>query len=249
MSLPIRETRRDRIGAGIGAALFHALLGYAFIAGLGVSFAPERGGALRIFEVAEPPPPPPAERSVPAEVRVEEPEGAAAPPSLRAKATPVVAPPPKVRLEVPPPVAAAPRPTPAVGNDRSTGASDKDGPGTGSGGEGAGTGSGGEGSGTGGGRAARARRVSGTINGATDYPAAARRAGIEGSVSVRFTVETDGSVSGCTVLRSTASPELDAVTCRLIERRFRYDPATDAAGRLVSETISRTFDWLLPAKR
>jgi protein TonB len=50
-------------------------------------------------------------------------------------------------------------------------------------------------------------------------------------------------------MRSTASPELDATTCRLIERRFRYEPALDGAGRPVPETIGRTFDWLLPARR
>ena len=246
MAEPIGQTSRDRLKAGAGVALLHGLLGYALIAGLGVRFAPERGGDLKLFDIPEPPPP---ENSVRAKVRVDEPEGAAAPPSLRAKASPVVAPPPKIKLNPPPPLVAAPLPTPVVGNDRSTGASDIDGPGTGGGGEGAGTGSGGEGSGTGGGRAVPARRVSGAISGATDYPPAARRAGVEGSVSVRFTVGTDGSVSTCRVLRSTASPELDATTCRLIERRFRYEPAMDAAGRPVPETIGRTFDWLLPARR
>ena len=246
MAAPIKETSRDRIRAGAGVALLHALLGYAFIAGLGVSFAPGRGGDLKIFDVPEPPPP---EKSVRAQVRVEEPEGAAAAPSLRAKASPVVAPPPKIKLNLPPPLVTAALPFPAVGNDRSTGAADIDGLGTGGGGEGAGMGSGGEGSGTGSGRAVPARRVSGAISGATDYPPAARRAGVEGSVSVRFTVGTDGSVSGCRVMRSTASAELDATTCRLIERRFRYEPALDGAGRPVAETIGRTFDWLLPGRR
>ena len=245
----IRDGSRDRLKAGAGAALFHALLGYALIAGLGVSLAPAADERLRIFDVPAAPPPPPPPQSVPAPEKVSEPEGAAAPPSLSAKASAVVAPPPRVKLKMPPLIATAPKPLPAGGSERSTGASDEDGPGTGAGGEGAGIGSGGQGSGTGGGAAMRARRVSGSISGATDYPRAARRAGVEGSVSVRFTVETDGSVSGCRVTRSTASPELDATTCRLIERRFRYEPATDGAGRPVPETISRTFDWLLPGRR
>jgi TonB family protein len=71
--------------------------------------------------------------------------------------------------------------------------------------------------------------VSGSISGAADYPPAARRAGMEGSVVVRFTVRPDGSVGGCTVTRSNAGPELEATTCALIERRFRYESARDSA--------------------
>ena len=230
-------------------AAFHVLLGYAFITGLGVDVAQGLGDNLKVFAVPDAPPPQPPPKPVPAELRVEAAEGAAAPPSLKAKATPIVAPPPKMKLDVPPPIAAAPLPTPAAGADRSTGASDVEGPGTGAGGEGAGTGSGGQGKGTGGGGAVRARRVSGSISGATDYPPAARRAGIEGSVGVRFTVETNGSVSDCKVTRSSGHAELDAATCRLIERRFRYEPARDAGGRPVPEAVSRTFDWLLPVRR
>ena len=239
-------TGRDRIKAVAGVAALHALLFYAFISGLGIDRRAELGDPLKVFDVSEAPPPP--EESVPAKVAVAAPEGAASPPSLKARATPVVAPPPLIPLHVPPPLAAAPEPTPAVGDDRSTGASAVDGPGTGSGGEGAGTGSGGQGAGTGGGLAARARRVGGAINGATDYPRQARRAGIQGSVSVRFTVETDGTVSDCRVTRSSGHDELDATTCRLIERRFRYEPARDFAGRPVPEDVSRTFDWLLPSR-
>ena len=243
------DTNPNRIKAAMGAAAFHALLGYAFVTGLGVEIATSLGDDLKVFDVPEAPPPPPSKEPVAARVRVEVPEGEAAPPSLKAKASPVVAPPPKIRLDVPPPVPVAPLPMPATGNEKSSGASDIPGPGTGAGGEGAGTGSGGQGIGTGGGIALPARRVSGSISGAGDYPRGARRAGIEGSVAVRFVVEADGTVTGCRVTKSTAGPELDATTCRLIERRFRYDPARDAGGRPVRETVSRTFDWLLPFRR
>jgi protein TonB len=176
-------------------------------------------------------------------------EGAAAPPNLKAKPSPVVAPPPLVRLKVPPPVVTAPLPSPVTGRDASAGASDRPGPGTGSGGVGTGTGSGGQGTGPGGGGGGiKAIRVSGSISGAMDYPRGAKRAGIEGSVAVRFTVRTDGSVSDCEVIRSSANQELDATTCRLIERRFRYQPARDANGRPVTEVVTRTFDWMLPRR-
>lgn len=238
----------DRAKATIGVAALHLLLGYAFISGLGVELATAAGEDLRVFAVAEPLRLPPEPRPVPAKVRAEAPEGAASPPSLHARATPVVAPPPEIRIDRLPLMVVAPEPAPAAGTDLSTGAADVDGPGTGSGGEGVGLGSGIGGSGTGGGGAAKARRISGAIDGATDYPRAARRAGIQGSVSVRFTVKTDGSVAGCRVTRSSGHPALDETTCRLVQRRFRYEPARDAAGRPASENVSRTFDWLLPGR-
>ncbi len=169
MALPEADRNRDRVKAAAAVAAFHLLLGYAFVTGLAVDLARGFGENLKVFDVPEAPPPPPVEESVPARVKVEAPEGAASPPSLRAKATPLVVPPPKIRLERPPPLVTAPEPAPSLGNERSTGASATDGPGTGSGGEGSGTGSGGQGSGTGGGGIAeRARRGSGSITGARD---------------------------------------------------------------------------------
>lgn len=243
-----KDRNRDRIKATVGVAAFHGLLGYALIAGLGFDFHTDVGDNLKVFDVLDDPPPP-LEEPVPAETRIDEPEGAASPPSMAAQPSPIVAPPPEVRLEVPSPMVTVPLPTPVPpGNDPSAGVSNIAGPGTGTGGEGNGTGAGGEGSGTGGGAARPALRIGGTISGNRDYPSAARRARIEGSVAVRFVVGVDGRVSGCSVRRSSGNAELDATTCRLIERRFRYEPARDAQGRPVAETVSRTFDWLLPGR-
>ena len=246
---PNKDRNRDRIKAALGVAAFHALLGYALITGLGTHIATTVSDRLKAFDVlAEQPPPAPKEPE-PATERTPQEEGAAAPPNLKAKPSPVVAPPPLVRLNVPTPVVTAPRASPVTGDDASAGASNLPGPGTGSGGAGTGTGSGGQGTGPGGGGGgSKAVRLSGSISGATDYPRGAKRAGIEGSVAVRFTVETDGSVSGCEVIRSSANEELDATTCRLIERRFRYEPARDAQGRPVTEIVTRTFDWMLPRR-
>lgn len=249
MTLADKDRNRGRIKAMVGVVLFHALLGYALVTGLGYEVVRTVGERLRVFDVAEVPPPP-VEEPKPAPRESDQPEGEAAPPSLRARPSPVVAPPPRIQLEVPPPVVTVPEPKPGpVGNDPSAGSSDIDGIGTGSGGEGAGTGSGGQGTGGGGGGIGQsAERVGGTLDGNRDYPRSARIAGIEGSVAVRFTVGTDGRVSGCRVIRSSASPDLDSTTCRLVERRFRYRPARNAEGRPVAETISRTFDWSLPRR-
>lgn len=62
---------------------------------------------------------------------------------------------------------------------------------------------------------------------------------------VRFTVGTDGRAGGCTVMRSSGNAELDATTCRLIERRFRFDPARDTQGRLVSDVKGWEQVWWL----
>ena len=238
------RTNRDRARAAAGMAACHALLAYALIVGLRYEPGETVSEALRIFDVRQPPPPPIL--SVPAKTPRPEPEGAASPPSLKARPTPVVAPVPKVKLDPPPRIATVPKSTPVPdGSASKAGVAGIPGPGTGTGGLGEGIGSGGSGSGTGGGGARRAVRLRGQLAN-SDYPRAAERAGIEGSVSVRFTVETDGSVGGCRVTRSSGTPELDATTCRLIEQRFVYRPATDGQGRPVRESVSKTYDWLLP---
>jgi len=242
--------RDERFKAAAGVAALHALILYALVTGLASEVAREAGQTLRVFNLSEPPPPPPIEQPVPAPRASEAEEGAASPPNLRSRPTPVVAPPPVIRLERPPTVTATPRATPVPeGNDPTAGNADVAGPGSGSGGEGVGTGSGGQGSGAGsGGIAVRAERQSGSIDGTRDYPPAARRAGVTGSVMIRFTIGTDGRVSGCRVARSTANAEIDSATCRLVEQRFRYRPARAADGTPVPESATRTFDWLLPGR-
>lgn len=236
----------DRLRAGLGVAAGHALIGYLLITGLASDAAGEVSAALKTFDVAVVPPPPPD--SVPEEAKTFTPEGAASPPSKKARPTPVVAPVPKIRLDVPPPIASVPRETPVpTGTDPSAGVSYVDGPGSGTGGEGFGMGSGGSGWGTGSGGARRAKRLQGALAN-EDYPRTALRAGAEGSVSVRYTVAADGRVRGCTVTGSSGNRDLDTTTCRLIERRFVYRPATNARGERVPQAVSRTYDWLLPFK-
>ena len=241
-----RERNRDRLKAAVGVGAFHALLGYALISGLGYEVVTEVTDNLKLINIRNEPPPPPIEEAVRPQEKAKDPEGAASPPSLKAKPTPVVAPPPKIRLEVPPRVTTVPKATPLPpGNDPSAGSSTMDGPGTGSGGLGDGTGSGGQGTGTGGGGGGnRAQLVRGYLTN-SDYPSAARRAGAEGGVSVRFIVGTDGRASRCVVTRSSGHPELDQTTCRLIEKRFRYRPARNAQGTPIAETVNKHYDWFI----
>lgn len=236
-----RESSRDRIRSAIGVAACHVLIGYGLLTGLAPGAAVRAGQALKLFDVAAEPPPPPSALPAPARA-ARDPEGAASPANLAARATPVVAPPPAIALDLDPPVAAAPVAGP--GRDPSAGAADRPGPGSGGGGEGTGTGSGlaGSGPGGGGGLAARARLVAGRILD-SDYPRAASQARIGGTVIVRFTVDRDGRPGGCRVMRSSGNADLDAATCRLIERRFRYRPALDAEGRPVADILGWKQTW------
>ena len=77
-----------------------------------------------------------------------------------------------------------------------------------------------------------------------DYPPSATRNEESGTSIARYTVGTDGRATGCSA--SGASPALDAETCKLIERRFRFKPAKDAAGNAVTEPKTQRVTWRLP---
>jgi protein TonB len=239
-----REARRDRVRSAVGVALVHLLIGYALISSLGFRPALVPAETLKLFDIAAEPPPEPRPAPQPkAQAR----SGEAAPPNLEARATPVVAPPPRIRIEVAQALGAAP--IAGSGSDTRAGASQLPGPGTGAGGEGAGTGAGGEGNGPGGGGVATpARHLRGRIDD-DDYPRGAYRERVGGTVIARVTVSPEGRVSRCEVNRSSGNAELDATTCRLIERRFRFSPALDAEGRAMASQVGWRQEWWLEGRR
>jgi protein TonB len=63
------------------------------------------------------------------------------------------------------------------------------------------------------------------------------------TVHVDFTIQPDGRVRPCRIVRSSGDRELDAVTCREIERRYRYAPARDEWGRAVASTMGGPHHW------
>ncbi len=234
----------DRVKAALGAAALQLLFAYALLTGLAVEMPAAVRDRLIVFGIAPPPPSPPprVERSVPRRTESERPQGGSSPPGLRARPTEVVAPAPIVPLKLPPPIVAAPLPGP--GSDPSAGDADVRGPGTGSGGRGRGNGDGyGDGDGDAGG-GTPPRWLRGRISD-RDYPRWAGEAGIGGTVSVRYRVGIDGRVSDCVVTRSSGSRELDEVTCRLIEQRFRFAPSRDRTGRAVRSTIVEDHHWMV----
>jgi len=83
----------------------------------------------------------------------------------------------------------------------------------------------------------------------SDYPRELGNAGIGGRVSVTFTVETSGRATGCRVTRSSGAPQLDALTCRIIEQRFRFRPSTDRYGRAIADEVDWDHDWIPSSRR
>ncbi|MEG3172508.1 energy transducer TonB [Sphingomonas sp. ZB1N12] len=234
---------RDRLISAAGAALLCAVIGYALILGLGVSIPTAISASLKTFAVGPTPPPPPPEKIVPRPAKSHRPEGAASPANLRSKATELVVPKPIIPPIVPPPpVIATLKPGP--GSDATSGAAPVPGSGTGAGGEGTGTGSGRSGNGDGDGGDESPPRLLKSRFKNKDFPNAEAVIGAGDIVGVRYTVETDGSVTHCMVAHSSGNAVLDATTCRLIELRFRYRPWRDAAGRPVRSTVVRNQEWV-----
>jgi protein TonB len=230
-------SRQQKLVSGGGALLAVGAVGLGLASGLDLDVVRKASDA--IAAIALPAPPPPREEAQPAKAPSEKTSGKASAANKHAKAAAVAAPPPKLP-PIAPPIAAAPRP--GAGNDASAGATPNPGTGSGAGGRGDGTGAGGAGTGTGGGTKAVWR--SGTIRD-RDYPREASRAKAGGEVEVRFTIEASGRVRGCRVTRPSGDTSLDRTTCELIEERFRFKPATNAAGEPVASQYGWRQSWWL----
>jgi protein TonB len=61
---------------------------------------------------------------------------------------------------------------------------------------------------------------------------------------VIYAVEPDGTADRCRIDRSSGLPAIDALTCRLIEQRFRFRPARDRNGRPVRALIRESHTWI-----
>ena len=208
-----------KVGALVIVALIHVALGYAFITGLATNFVKKQVEKLNTFDVEEPPPPPPDEPPPP-------------PPDVPMTPPPVVSPPPIVRNPNPPPVVVATVPNPPPVYVPTPIAPPAPAP------------------------APPAPPVVSKAAGAKgnpadwitqdDYPASSIRAEEEGTTSIKWTINTQGRVEGCTVTQSSGSSALDRAACSALQRRGRYTPATDAAGNPIATTSSRRVVWRLP---
>ena len=209
-------------------ALVHVGLAYALLYGLSVHVQRSAQAVTQLIAVRLLPPPPivvvePKKRS-PAQsvapVAAHDRSGGSTGPSTFKAPNP---------LAVIVPIAPTVSPGGIAGNGTLTG--------TGSGG-----GPGGQGTGTGQGDGGTDLEwVSGEFRPA-DYPRAVR-AGIGGKVEFRFTVGVNGRVTDCAITRSSGNADLDATTCRVVMKRFRYRPSTDANGRPIPDLVEGDVDW------
>lgn len=238
-----QASKGERVAAGTASLLVAAAIGLGLASGLDLAVVRRASETIAAIAIPAPRPEPevaPAPQPTPSRSA----SGKASPANKQAKAAAATAPKPLVPPPNPPPIAAAPRP--GEGSQASAGAAPVAGPGSGAGGRGDGTGAGGSGNGTGGGT--RPVWRSGTIRD-SDYPKAASRAKIGGEVEVRFTIQPTGRVTACRVTRSSGDPALDSTTCRLIEERFLFRPATDAAGRPIASSYGWRQNWWLERRR
>jgi TonB family protein len=93
--------------------------------------------------------------------------------------------------------------------------------------------------------AARSAQQTGGSITADDYPAAALRDDASGRCVLQFTVSETGAVRDIEISVSSGHKALDDAACKLIARRFRFEPARDAAGRPIAERRQQAVQWEL----
>jgi len=182
-----------------------------------------------------PPPPPKAAKAAP--------KGDPGTRNLRNKATQIVAVKPPILIVPPPPVVVATTPA-NTGNATQSGMADRPGPGQGAGSFGTGLGGGGTGGNGDGVAVTGPRKIRGRMS-FDDLPDGMLGPGEEAVVGVRYAVEVDGRATGCRAVRPSGHSGIDALACRLIERRYVFRPARDRAGRPVRSLIEENHTWLL----
>jgi periplasmic protein TonB len=240
------NSRRQRTGIILVVALLHVALALALVHGLAggviaLITPPDTLDAAAVTLDTARPTPPPVQRPP---ARSNRPAGDAGASGRKASAMQVMAPPARIVLPAPPAA-----PVAGEGDARQSGAA-LAGDGTGGGLAGSGPGSGGAGSGDGAGIAARkAVKIAGDIAATHDYPAAGRNARAGRQVVIMLRIDTDGRVSDCRVHQPSGNDEADALTCRLARQRFRFRPATDAAGRPVASDYGWQQRWWTPPAR
>lgn len=210
--------------------LVQAALGFALLTGLRVSVTRPIEMVQRLIDVAlpRPEPPPPPAVVTPREAAQESSAPKAEPKPLGGSPGPQPAhAPPSIAPVVPVQPNAAPS-----GGGSGGGSAIGSGAGGGAGGQGYGQEEGGT----------DLEQIAGEIT-PRDYPRRLGNAGIGGRVGLKFTVGSNGRVTRCVVTSSSGIPELDALTCQLIQQRFVFRPSTDRFGRPVADEVEGEHVW------
>ena len=218
---------RDRSGSRVVAIVLVSLIvagfGYAFVTGLAMDVAKRVTEKLNTFDVAPPPPPPPPDKPPPPPPDQ---------PNLPPPPTQVTAPPIKLDIPAPNPVPVAPPnplPPPIAPPAPPAPVAPPAPP------------------------APKPAAVKGAPRGNPgswfsddDYPAAAKRAGAQGRVSVLLNIDTSGRVVDCRVTASSGNSDLDSQTCNLAKRRGRFTVQKDVDGNAQAYTYSLPgIRWVL----
>lgn len=235
-----RADPRDRAKAVAIVLVLHAALGAGLVLGLAGDRVRQVAESLKSFDVLEPPPPPRPEQPPPS--KSESAKDEAAPPDLRAKPAPVVAPPPVRPLPIPSPVRTSDERAPVEGADRSAGAAAIAGPGSGAGGTGSGFGGGGAGTGSGGlGR--EARYIPGSARSRLPRSVIMTAPSPTGRLPLKLSITPSGRVGSCEPLATSGSSLLDSELCRSVTMHSRWTPATDRNGRPVTVELVFNATW------
>lgn len=97
-------------------------------------------------------------------------------------------------------------------------------------------------------RAAKPKTNPGNWASLIDFPARALKDRRQGVVAFQLEIAPDGRVSQCKVTSSSGHPDLDSVTCVLMARRGRFDPALDGQRQPVPGKWSNRVKWSLPSE-
>ena len=223
--------RPDQAKAIAAVIAVHAALAAIILTGLNGRIVTQAVESLKTFDLRRQPPPPPeppppARRAERAKLE----EGAA---GKKAEPSPVVAPQPKLPLPSPIPAASVA----GTGNAPSQGAANA-GTGPGAGGTGIGRGGGGIGDFTG---FTPARMIGKIPN--SEYRRISAGRIPRGSASIGFTVNTNGRISGCRIIRSSGDALVDSRVCAAATRYLLFSPARDPSGRPVAQDLTYTPNW------
>ncbi|MEO6041607.1 MAG: TonB family protein [Croceibacterium sp.] len=229
MAVRLLENRGRAIGVAGTIAVHVVVIGLLLWLAPGPSPLRQTPAATLVsVDVRALPPPPPPDK---------QPAVAAAPPSRGRTAAPAPAPRPR---PLPKPITAQPSIDPGASTAAGLGAA----PGSGAGqrGEGSGSGSRAGGSGRGSGVFTPPVQIAGALTN-SDYRGARAPRGAAGMVRVSFRVRSDGAADQCRVTGSSGYAEFDDTTCRLIEQRFRFRPATGDQGQAIDWMAHTDYTW------
>lgn len=220
MAYADQQMSGNRVVAIIIVALIHVGLGYALITGLAYDVVKQVAERVTTVDIEEPPPPEEDEPPPPPEPDTAPPPPVAPPPPINIAPAP---PPIRTQPTIPPPappVLRVPPPAPPAPPPPPPPRFQPKSP--------------------------EPRGNPGRWANTNDYPSRALREEREGITRFTLSVGANGRVTSCRVTGSSGHSDLDDTTCRLMERRARFNPATDGNGAEVAGTWSSAVRWEIP---